>query len=161
MALNATPGDAAADAYVTLADADSYHADRNSSDWSALSTAEKEAAIRYATQYVDGRYRWRGTIADTTQALGWPRDDAEDDEGRTLTGIPGKLQAAVCELALMHSQEALNAAQGPRVVSEVVGPIETEYADAAGNQGQEYPLVESLLRGLTRGTTNAVKGRRA
>lgn len=151
-----------ADAYISTDDADTYHGDRNNGDWSELSTEQKEAAIRYATAWIDARFTWRGTIKEDDQALGWPRENAKDDEGRTLTGVPKRVSNACAEIALAHTSNALNAVQGPRVTSESVeGAVSVTYADTAGNQGEEYPLVEAMLRGLVIGHRNAIKVQRA
>lgn len=56
MALIVEDGTGLADAesYLSVADADTYHADRNNEAWQDYSTAEKEAALRKATQYITG-----------------------------------------------------------------------------------------------------------
>ena len=155
-------GKADAESYLSVADADSYHTARANSAWADVAEPTKEAALRYATDYLDGTYRWRGEIKEETQALGWPRDGAYDDEGRELTGLPRTLRHATAEIALAHTQEAINEPQGPRVTSESVeGAVSVTYADREGNQGASYPIVYTLIRGLVRGGTNAVRVRRA
>jgi len=101
---------------------------------------------------VDSEFDWRGLIVDTDQVLDWPRAGAYDDEGRALAtdAIPQILKDAVCEAALEHITEALNAefARGGQIKREKVGPIETEYFDGAPvRRSKDY--IESILVPIT------------
>lgn len=100
-------GSSTANAYLSAADADTYFTDHGApSTWTAATTPNKEAALRQATQYLDATYhgRWRGTRANETQALAWPRADAEDDDGFTFssTALPQALKDACAEAALAY-----------------------------------------------------------
>lgn len=146
------------DSYLALADADAYWAARNNLDWEAADPADKEKALREATQYLDGRFDWVGTHPGGSQALGWPRLGALDHEGRPLTGIPEKLGDATAELALEALAGRLLPAEprGGRTRREKVGVLEIEYQDAAGG-GKTYGFVALLLKGLIRGSGHAPK----
>lgn len=91
---------AGANSYATEAALDSYWTDRNVS-LSSYSTAEKEAALIIATQYVDNNYEYRGTLADEDQPLVWPRSFVVDARGRSYDAneIPQILKNAVFEYA--------------------------------------------------------------
>jgi hypothetical protein len=142
-------GKSTADAYISVTDADGYHSARNNTAWADLSTAQKEAAILYATAWIDSRYTWRGTIVEEDQALGLPTEDGEDDQGREITGLPLKVAHATAELALIHSATPLNATLGPQVVEqEVVGAVKRRFSERYGNEGYRYPIIDKLLKGL-------------
>lgn len=102
------------DTFITLADANTYHAARLHADaWTApigtndngdpipLPDATKEAALRMATAMLN-RHRYAGRITSITQALAWPRTGVTDPEGRPIpsSGIPAALAHATAELAL-------------------------------------------------------------
>jgi hypothetical protein len=156
-------GLADADSYISLDDADTYHAGRSSAaDWAGLSDPEKEAALRDATDYMVQAYRldWKGTRLTTTQALDWPRAEVERADyafspGNGLTTISGdyyypsdevpiEVQRACASLALKASAGELLPDLGQRVKREKVGPIDTEYADW-GSESPRYPAIDGLL----------------
>lgn len=135
-----------ADSYLSVVAADAYHAAVGNAVWQPLPAADKEAALRRATQYLDTRYRWRGEPLTTTQALAWPRTSAQWPVRR--------LQDATAELALRAAEQgSLYADEGPAAVkSETVGPISVTYADAQRGQ-VKFTIVDDLLAGLTVGGT--------
>ena len=140
------------DSYLSVGDADAYWAERNNALWAAAVPADKEKALREATQYLDGRYDWVGDHPGGGQQLGWPRVGAVDHEGRVLTGVPGKVAQATAELALQALGEPLAPAQprAGRTRREKVGALEIEYLAGAPG-GRSYPFVTLLLKGLVRG----------
>lgn len=137
------------DSFVSNAEADAYHAARGRTEWAAAGAGARDAALRLATAYLDGRYRWRGAIAAADQPLGWPRLGAVDREGRLLVGIPQKLREAACELALEALAGPLAPAEprGGMVAAEAVAGIAVTYA-AGAPAGPVYPFVDLLLAGL-------------
>src|SRR5690606_27756416 len=66
-----------AEAYISVADADSYFAKRGNSAWAALTVDAKEVALRLGADYMAAVYgpRWCGERLTDTQALDWPRDE--------------------------------------------------------------------------------------
>lgn len=132
-----------AEAYISVADADTYHANRGNAAWAALDTPAKEAALRKATDYMGVVYgtRWAGERLKQDQALDWPRG---------VEGVPDAVKRASAELALRSVTSELLADQGPAVKSETVGPISVTYADGA-SQAQRYPYVDGLLAALLAG----------
>jgi len=146
-----------AESYASVADLDACAVAHGSpATWSAAGAEAKEAALRYATAWLDGRYEWDGSILSTAQALGWPRSGASDPDGRELSGIPARLVRLTCQAALYHLEESLAAPlpRGGAVKREKVGPLEVEYADGApASRGFHYlddladPLLSSTAGG--------------
>ncbi len=154
----------ATDSYLSVADADTYWANRNNSTWSGATTAQKEKALREATQYIDGAYNFIGALASYTQALAWPRTGATITSGNfkgayfTETEIPTQIKNACAELALEALSARLAPAEkrGGQVKRIKVDVIETEYADFAPS-GKTYDFVLMLLKDLTVGSKNQLK----
>lgn len=99
-----------ANSYCTVAFADDYHAKFGSpAAWTALTTPQKEAYLRQASQALDLRYglRWGGVKANEDQAMDWPRDWAYDADGRAIgsTTMPTRLKQAAAYAALLVVQE--------------------------------------------------------
>lgn len=135
-----------AESYISVVDADTYHANRNNEAWSDYSTAEKEAALRKATQYIDGRWgrRFAGEMWSMSQALCWPRTPTDwPDE------IPLPLQHACAEVALRAAAAELepDLERGGAIVSQSVGPLSVTYAEHAPG-GTKLPWVERLMARL-------------
>jgi len=148
-------GVAGANSYVSLADADTYFADRSNSTWAALDNTVKQKGLLDATEYVGSLYRgsWLGSLYSTEQGLDWPRVGAYDPEGRPLDGVPKDLQAAICRLALESATNGdlvTSQDRGGQVKREKIGPIETEYADGAP-AGRTFPYLDDLLSSLVTG----------
>jgi hypothetical protein len=146
------------DTYLSLTDANTYWSNRNNADWSAASTAAKEAALREATQYVDGAFNFIGDQI-ITNVLAWPRYDVRIEQGNFagvtydhLT-IPPQIKNAVAELALeaLTARLAPSKERGGLVKREKVDVIEIEYMDFAPS-GKSYSFVSMLLKPLTRGS---------
>ena len=98
-------GIAGANAYESVANIDTHHADRGTTNWTDFTTAEKEQAIVRATDYIDKRYgrRFVGVRSSKGQGLEWPRLSAFDQDGFLLSdvdAIPRQLTKAVAEYAL-------------------------------------------------------------
>lgn len=158
-----------ADAYISVADADTYHAAHsNDTDWTAASTGEKEKGIRLATQYLDARYvgRWIGARKQENQALAWPRSGGVDSDGYTIDddSLPVKLTHACAELALkVVAGDTLladdTAAGTIKSKLQKVGSLEQSIEYLGGQtQYKKYRLVEYLLRELLVGTGQVVRG---
>lgn len=143
-----------AESYVSVAEADAYHAARGVTSWSAAAVDAREAALRNGTSYVDAMYAWKGAPTTSTQALAWPRTGVEADGYEIATDfIPPKLRHATCEAALKSLTSTLVPDVSPQqVVETTVGPITKKYAATERNGGQvRYPFVDALLRGLVEG----------
>lgn len=105
MPLNTTPGDAAADSYASLTEAQAYCDIRLHDTWEDSDDTEQENLLRWARILLDAYPRaWTGSIASQTQALSWPRIGMVDQDGRAIpssgaTSIPTRLKYAQAELA--------------------------------------------------------------
>jgi hypothetical protein len=125
-----------ANAYVSVADADTYFTDSGMTTWTGVA-ALKEAAIVRGTAAIDGMYnsRWPGTRSSSAQALGWPRDDAWDMDGYALNEVPTAVINATCEAALIElvtpGALSVSLGHGGEVLREKVGPVEVEYKASA------------------------------
>jgi len=151
-------GLAGAESYVSVADADAYHAGRDNTAWAAISTtALKEAALRRATDYLGGfAERWKGYRLTETQALDFPRCNVPKPGtgGASYYGsseVPAPLVKACCELALRASAGDLSEDTGQEIIREKVGQLETEYQPGS-RAGSKFPAVDSLLGPLLTGS---------
>jgi len=145
-----------ANSYVSLDDANAYHAARGNSTWTGTDAA-KEAAVLRAMDYLE-KLNWQGDDYDGPagasgkQPLKWPR------RGVVLGGYvwpwdevhPG-VQNALCEAALIELTDpgALAPAFSLGVKREKLGPMETEYFGPAS--GEVYHTIMQHLRGLVAG----------
>jgi hypothetical protein len=90
-------------AYLDIDEADSILAlepvDR--ATWSALGDEEKLRLLVAATRWLDDRAIWKGQRSDPLQALGWPRRNAYDREGRVVAAdaIPEAVRRATALVA--------------------------------------------------------------
>lgn len=105
-ALNVTVGDPNMNAYVSIAAADQYHANRPDPDglntWGSANSTAKTQAILWATQLLDAIYVWTGWAAVAGQPLLWPRQAMFYRDNWTIvpyTIIPVQLQYAAAEYA--------------------------------------------------------------
>jgi len=144
MALDTDISSPSMESYVSIADADQYHTAFGHADWAQADTAEKEAALRRATQYLDARYTFKGDPDQPQQPLAWPRRGHPWPERRVT--------AATCELALRAlSNPLLNDVAPLGVRQETIGPLTTIYSEGSGDGQIRYAVVDDLLRGLVAG----------
>ncbi len=147
-----------ANAYLSVAEADSYFQARNNPSWNARNTPDKEKAILYATAFLDGVFYWLGHIKKNEQALGWPRILVYDKEHRPIdTGsVPQKVKDATCELALEALDKPLSPslARGGDVKRQKVASLEIEYFERAGSE-RTFPVVRQILKGLYKDSPTA------
>ena len=166
MALTVEDGSivAGADAYVSVLATDTYNTNYvGDVSWATATEAQKELAIRKATQYLDATYflMWRGERVNNLQVLQWPREGACYDDGIAIDSdeIPNPLKLATMELAIKA-----NAQTDPLVVdvdapaanikrSRVkAGPVEEENEYFGGNTNQkQYTIVSQMVLPLIAG----------
>ena len=159
MPLVVTPGDATADSYASVAQADAWHVGRGNAAWAALTETAKETALRRATTWIDATYGSRFgalPVYPRVQALAWPRTGATDADGYAVPSdaIPVEIVRAASEAAL---REALTPGSlspdyvaSAAVVREKVGPLEVEYRGSSGASSVSPVLtvVDGLLAPL-------------
>ena len=154
---------AGANAYASIASADSYHADRGNA-WTGT-TAQKTAALLAATAYLDGKYRnrWKGArVQPLVQLLEWPRAGVQVEGFAGFlypyTTIPPEIVAATCELALraLTAPLAPDIAPGDRLVRKKIDVIEKEFAPS--DFQTSYPVVDQLISRYLKSGNDAVRG---
>lgn len=155
-------GLADAESYISVADADEYLGKRGDTAWAALTTEQKEQALRRGTDYMVQvfRMRWRGSRVNAVQALDWPRAFVQRTDfeysglnGYTTIGglyyypnnvVPPEVAKACAEMATRGASADLLPDLGAQVTNETVGPISVSYAEGA-RQDTYYKAVQLLL----------------
>lgn len=151
-------------AYNDVAGVELYMADRGLSWSGSPTTAQKEAAIIKATDYIDATYRFIGNRASSSQALAWPRAQATDVvEGVDIATniVPPAVIRATSELAVkvQTGTELLpDMDRGGMINSASVGPVSVSYQNGApvGTVYGITGILKGLIlkdRGLPYGTT--------
>lgn len=148
-----------AESYLSVSDADTYHSSFGNTSWSALTTANKEMALRKATRYLDNRFRarWVGSRSNRDQALDWPRYGAIDLDGYLIdyNMLPEDLKRATAEAALRSSQgtdlESDVTADNSGVVessSFQAGPVSISETFSAKTSDTTYTVIDRLVGSL-------------
>ena len=91
--------------YISVSDADDLlEQNPNLESWKSWSEAQREICLRFATNYLDAKYRWYGDVYNPAapQALQWPRTINYDDKGVEIPAatVPAQLERAVTFVAL-------------------------------------------------------------
>ena len=169
--INATAGDASANSYITLAEADAFvEAMVESTDaakWTTGNADSRNRALTAATQRLD-RERFLGARSTDTQALQWPRTGVRkpDTYVRSFVGgfpfrltedyftdteVPDQVKRAQIELAVyLHSNKDGISLGGLEDFKNVkVGSLDVT-PDKTGAVGADRipPMVERYLTGL-------------
>jgi hypothetical protein len=160
-------GKATSESFISVTDADTYHSNHGNTTWAALATANKEAALRKATEYMEQAYRlkWRGYRVTSTQRLSWPRawcpiPDAPYGYGSFTAYIAQNVvldeaKRACAELALIASAADLNPTLERTTSSEKVGDIAVTY-DTNSPEWKRYRSVDMLLAPYLSGSSISV-----
>jgi hypothetical protein len=131
LVLVSTPGAANANSYTSLAEAEVYFESRPfSGKWTSASTAQKEAALVWATRLLDRSITWQGSPYTLTQSLRWPRVGAVTLDGNLYNSdvIPPELKEATAELALWLLTKDRTAETGREGIKKfAVGTLEVEF----------------------------------
>lgn len=156
-------GVADATAYITVAFADLYHANRNNADWAAVTTTgAKQAAIMRATDYIETFYgeRFVGIRSTAEQGLAWPRVNCWDELGNAIEGVPLVIQKACAEYALRALSDDLAAdstttsggsiAEETKKVGDVTRTIKyaTPLSVTSSSGLNQYPAADRLVKSL-------------
>lgn len=166
MALIVAP-QAGAESYISVADADAYHAARGNVSWAAFSVANKEIFLRRATDYMQAHYHdlWKGVPISPEQPLDWPRYSAVVNGWLLDSGtIPAAIKAATSVLALKASTGDLYphttdlTGSAAEIEQAKVGPIEVKYARSVSlTSGARFPYVDELLSRYTIGSSRQTR----
>ena len=159
-----------ADSYLSISDADTYHAERGNSDWAALNGGQKESALRKATEYLVQKFRtlWLGSRVGTTQGLDWPREGvylSEEIIGDSAyevpeTVVPDEIKNVTARLALSASSADLLSDEEQVVTEEKLGPLVTKFSEYSP-QEKRYRSVQAELRPFLKAKPSGLQVRRA
>jgi len=169
--INATAGDANANSYITLTDANTLvEAMISSTDvqkWTTGNTDSRQRALAAATQRLD-RERFLGARATDTQALQWPREGVRKpdtyiqsfshgfpfrltEDYYTNTEIPDQVKRAQVELAvyLHNNVEGISLSGLEDYKNVKIGSLDVT-PDKTGATGADRvpPMFERYLTGL-------------
>lgn len=93
-------GDVAnANGYITVAFFKSYHDDRGVS-YSPLTDDQIAQRIVLGSDFLDQRWRYKGTRLEVNQTTEFPRESLYDSEGNLVEGIPQAVKEATAEYAI-------------------------------------------------------------
>lgn len=122
-------GDSDSESYVSVLDSQAYFdAFGEVEAWELATEAQKEAALRNATQWVDVQVRWYSTRLVDDQALLWPRVPFYDKYGVLVEGIPKLLKQATASAAALHLGSSLFSTSTSAIKSESYGDTSVTYA---------------------------------
>lgn len=153
-----------AESYASAAEADARQLALGNDTWATITTAQKEEALRRATEFLTNSYRmlWKGYRATTTQALDWPRSlapkpDRINDyvEYYLTTELPIEIKNSCIDLALKAAAGDLMPDVERQTLREKVGPLEVEYMPGAVNTSYSAvmarlaPFLEAGAGGMT------------
>lgn len=148
--------------YGTVAEADTYHANRGNTKWAEAAEAspdQREGYLTRASDYVDSyRSRFAGRkTGGRAQEREWPRADATDASGESIPDdeIPYEIEYATYEAALLLASGATFSSD-PSATAAVTrkrvkaGPVETEteYAESTKTGALSFASVDSVLATL-------------
>lgn len=148
------------DSYVSVEEANKYHAFRNSfAEWRELDEQAKARRLVSASDFLDFSYRFLGKKVDPLQSRAFPRVNTG---GLDQNGIPTSIKFAVFELALY---EDLNTNQDQEMSSVRVGPVSASFEKSSTSNSPvnrfEYVkvLLDSYLdKRQSMGTSRMVRG---
>jgi len=145
-------GKSDANSFISLADADAYHADRRSaSNWDALEDEDKQPLLIEATTWINSLNFENGCPISDTQALFFPAYGAYDRNGFMIDSdvVPQQVKDATAELACRIRSTEVEADQERQKNRVKMGPMEVEY-DPYVSLNKQYPFVLRILKGLIR-----------
>ena len=146
-----------ANAYVSVEEFKSFHADRGG-NISAFTDEQIEKAVVLATDFLDTRYSFVGEQLNLDQGTQFPRHIPGSASRDARRGLPRALKQAACLLAAralggatLLPDPTYNPGGAVVAVSKKVGPLETSTQYAAPGAGAapaapQYPDVDLLLK---------------
>jgi len=151
-----------ANSYISVEEADNYFTDINPQEiWFTKNTQQRERVLMNGTQFIDNQYSYIGTKASETQGLQWPREDAIDNNGYEVTGVPKNIKQATCEAALRAFDSTLYTDTDTNGATKLtkVDVIEVEYFEGTTSTNP-YTIIDQLLfgAGLAIGNTGSIRG---
>lgn len=155
MALVTTPGDASADSYASVVEADAYHLTHlYASVWTLASETIKEQALQMAARLLDGMPgAWTGAAAASTQALGWPRSGMLSRNGFAIEedAIPNNLKYAQSEYArqlIAGDRTADNSVIAQGITGLTASSVSLQFKDTLDQLNAQYAMVPDAVHAL-------------
>lgn len=154
-------GMATAESYISVADANTYHAKLGNETWGLLTDTVKEQLLRKATNYMVQVYRssWAGIRKNDTQSLDFPRylvpkyDNGAMYSYYDADSVPKEVKDACCELALKANSASLAPDIDRLTKREKIGSLEVEYDTTRGLPYVQYRAIDNTLYPLIKPTT--------
>lgn len=136
--------------YIDAAAANAWCAARGITSFAEIDALQQDKLLLRASEWIDARFRFRGTKQTATQVRAWPRAQVLDEAGEAITGIPQAVIQVTIELAILlaEDEEAAEQALGisPAIVQQKAGGVEVRFADGKGEtHGRLYHLLQPYL----------------
>lgn len=147
-------GLANADSFISVADADAYHARYGNTGWLSADQVEKEVHLRRGLRYLVTRNegRWEGQKKADAQALPFPRYGVYDADGLWVdeNSVPRAIAEAQAELALrsLAGEDLQPDLEDGAVKRERLkaGSVEEEVEYVGGKrETKSFSVVEAML----------------
>ncbi len=164
--LTATVGGASSNTLATLAEAETYMAERLHGDaWTTATSEQKKAALVWAGKLMNTLQWWGSTVDQVTpQAMAWPRDDVYDRDGNEIAGtiIPNDIKYGQIEWAFALVQEDLQKESDTTGIWETEVDVIKVKFDRYKRQKDTIPLsamqyFSGYLSGTAFGSSGSVK----
>ena len=155
-------GKPGAESYVTVNEADAYHAKMGNSDWPQYDgqdedpdLAKKQASLRKSAVFLDSYVlpKVNGVKKNPDQGLLFPRVGATDYSGAPIDAdsVPESYKNAQCEAALsvFTGQQLTPESQaGPLLKRKKTDVLEKEWFEGSYSQKPVFGWLDSILAGL-------------
>jgi len=147
----------------TTADANAYidtteflaYWENHGVDYSSVEEDALKVGIIRGTDYVDQRYRYKGTQLTEGQSTEFPRQDLYSCRGDLVEGVPQQVKDADAEYAARWIDNSslqtdvldVDGLAG-RITKEKLGPMEIMYEGGISSAGQypSYPTADQILK---------------
>jgi hypothetical protein len=151
--IEATPGHASANSYLSLAEFNTYLAERlhNKPALTAATDDLKQRALIQGTRYLNAGLDWTGERTTTTQALDWPRTGMAYENGVAVPDniIPIELKNTDAEVAaqMIESNRTGDSDIEKYGVTDMkVGPLSFSFSkDAVGRSSGLPPVLPDVV----------------
>lgn len=162
-----------ANSFVSIEDANDYHALRNNESWGKLSVGVRKSLLIKATDYMEQVYRdrWQGLRKTASQALSWPREWVPREDYYAIDSaipdsvdgtfyyasnvVPTEVKNACADLAYKANSADLSPDIDRVTKREKLGPMEVEYQDY-GKPYKTFRNVDNILSVLLKSSGSGV-----
>ena len=122
--------------YIDATAAHAWCAARGITGFAAIDADKQDKLLLRASEWIDARFRFRGTKQNANQVRAWPRAHVLDEAGEAITGIPQAVIQVTIELAILLAEDEEVAEQAlaisPAIVQQKAGGVEVRFADGKG-----------------------------